>query len=281
MSKTVLITGTSTGIGHATVLRFADAGWNVAATMRNPDDADPAFADHANIAVFALDITDPASIDAALAATEARFGQIDAVVNNAGYGQAGFFEGVTDAQIRANFDTNFFGTANMMRAVLPKMRARHEGVILNVSSVGSTFGIPSNGIYVSTKWALEGLSESLWHELTPTGVRLKTLQPAGVETPFLTKPDYTVPKVGIDDYEDYYQTFQKAMTADHWRLEPAEVIADRIFDAVTDDSDRLRYFSGPVLNWIREAKRTLSDEDYERFMRDRFASPVSVTNPEG
>ncbi|MDO5614466.1 MAG: SDR family oxidoreductase [Paracoccus sp. (in: a-proteobacteria)] len=276
MPKTVLITGTSKGIGQATVLRFARAGWNVAATMRNPADADPAFADFPNIAVIALDITDPASIEAALKTTRKWFGQIDAVVNNAGYGQAGYFEAVTDAQLRANFDTNFFGTANVMRAILPEMRARREGVVLNVSSVGATFGIPSSGAYVSTKWALEGLCESAWHELTPLGVHLKVLEPAGVNTPFLTAPTYTRASVGIDDYEADYARFQQAMSADHWALEEPETIADRIFDAVTDGTDRFRYFAGPPLNWLRDAKRKLSDQDYEQFMAERFRSPVSV-----
>lgn len=277
MTKTVLITGTSKGIGHETVLRFARAGWNVAATMRDPKDADPAFAGHENVIVLPLDITDPASVEQAITRTEDRFGQIDAVVNNAGYGQAGFFEAVTDAEMRANFDTNFFGTANVMRAILPRMRARRDGVILNVSSVGATFGIPSSGVYVSTKWALEGLSESIWHELSPTGVRLKVLEPAGVNTAFLTAETYTRPTVGIDDYEGYNRNLQTAMTADHWGLEEPSAIADRIFDAVTDGTDRFRYFAGPPLQWLKDAKRSMSDQDYEQFMAERFRSPVSVT----
>ncbi|MDO5605830.1 MAG: SDR family oxidoreductase [Paracoccus sp. (in: a-proteobacteria)] len=277
MPKTVLITGTSKGIGRDTVLRFARAGWNVAATMRDRADADPAFAGFPNIAVFRLDVTDPYTIADAIAKTGDRFGQIDAVVNNAGYGQAGFFEAVTDAELRANFETNFFGTANVMRAILPGMRARRDGVILNVTSVGATFGIPSSGSYVATKWALEGLCESMWHELSAAGVRLKVLEPAGVATPFLTAPSYSRATVGIDDYEDYYARFMQAMGADHWALEQPEVIADRIFDAVTDGSDRFRYFAGPPLQWLRDAKRSMTDQDYEQFMAERFRSPVSVT----
>ena len=278
MTKTVLITGTSKGIGLETALRFARAGWNVAATMRDPKDADLALTAHENITVLPLDVTDPASIDHAIQQTEDRFGQIDAVVNNAGYGQAGFFEAVSDAELRANFETNFFGTANVMRAILPQMRARHDGVILNVSSVGATFGIPSSGIYVATKWALEGLSESMWHELSTIGVRLKVLEPGGVNTAFLTADTYTRPTVGIADYEGYNRDFQTAMTADHWGLEAPSTIADRIFDAVTDGSDRFRYFAGPPLQWLKDAKRSLSDQDYEQFMAERFRSPVSVTS---
>ncbi len=277
MATTVLITGTSTGIGREAVLRFARAGWNVVATMRDRADADPAFAEHANIVVQRMDVTDPLSIDAAIAKAEQQFGEIDVVINNAGYGQYGFFEAVTDRELHANFETNFFGTANVMRAILPKMRARRAGTILNVSSCGATFGIPSSGVYVSTKWALEGLCESMWHELSAVGVHLKVLEPAGVDTPFLpTAAERSKHTGGIGDYDDYYAGFQNAMTAEHWQLEGADVIADRIFEAATDGSDRFRYFAGPVLQWLFDAKRTLSNQDYERFMSERFRSAESV-----
>lgn len=277
MTQHILITGTSSGIGHAAALRFARAGWNVTATMRNPAGADAAMSAMENIFVAEMDITDGASIAGALAQSEARFGAIDVVVNNAAYGQFGFFEAISDAELRASFETNLFGTANVMRQVLPAMRARRDGTILNISSCGALFGLPTSGVYVSTKWALEGLCESMWHELAAVGVRIKVLEPAGVDTPFLAKAGERSRETGgIADYQTFYETYQQAMTADHWALEDAETIAERIFAAVTDGTDRFRYFAGPPLQWLVDAKRRLSDAEYEQFMRARFEDPTSI-----
>ena len=277
MNGHILITGTSTGIGHATALHFARSNWNVSATMRNMADADPVLVDAGNVAVGTLDITNPASIAKAVADAEARFGTIDVVVNNAAYGQYGFFEAIPDDELRASFDTTLFGTTNVMRAVLPKMRQRRGGTILNVSSCGAFFGLPTSGVYVATKWALEGLCESMWHELAAVGVKLKVLEPAGVDTPFLPKAaERSCGTGGIAEYQPYFEAFQQAMTADHWALESAETIAERIFAAVTDGTERFRYFAGPPLQWLVDAKRQMSDSEYEKFMRERFLDARSI-----
>ena len=151
--KTVLITGSSTGFGHATARLFADKGWNVVATMRNVSAAGD-LARRDNVLVSRLDVTDPASIDAAIKTSIERFGKLDAVINNAGYGQYGIFETIPQKSIQSNFDVNLFGVMNVIRAIVPVFRKQQDGLILNVSSVGGLIGLPSVSIYLSTKFAL-------------------------------------------------------------------------------------------------------------------------------
>jgi NAD(P)-dependent dehydrogenase (short-subunit alcohol dehydrogenase family) len=135
--KTVLITGSSTGLGHATTKLFADKGWNVVATMRDVSTAED-LAGRDNVLVSHLDVTDPASIDQAIKTSIERFGKLDAVINNAGYGQYGIFETTPQESIQSNFDVNVFGVLNVIRAIMPVFRKQKEGLILNVSSVGGS-----------------------------------------------------------------------------------------------------------------------------------------------
>ena len=165
--KTILITGASTGIGRAAALLFQEAGWNVAATMRDPSH-ESVLNTLPNVLLHALDVTDLASIQAAVAATMARFGGIDVLLNNAGYGLFGPLEAVTPDQLERQYRTNVFGPVQTMQAVLPQMRAQGSGVIINVSSIGGRVTFPFNSLYHGTKFALEGISESLAIELAPT-----------------------------------------------------------------------------------------------------------------
>ncbi len=165
-SKTVLITGASSGIGKATAELFAERGWNVAATMRSPNESDLASKSQA-IRLFRLDVTDPSSIETCVSDVIAEFGGIDVVVNNAGYGLVGPFEAQTDAQIRRQFETNLFGVMNVTRAVLPHMRERRAGRIVNVASIAGRMTIPLYSAYCSTKWALEGLGSALARVAAP------------------------------------------------------------------------------------------------------------------
>src|ERR1700741_3096825 len=136
MSKTVLITGTSSGLGEAAVIEYAKRGWNVAATMRDVGRANPQFQALDNVVVTHLDVTDRASVDAALALTTERFGPVDAVLNAAGYGQVGAVEEVSPEQVRAQYETNVIGALNVVQAVLPQLRDRAAGHILIIGSMG-------------------------------------------------------------------------------------------------------------------------------------------------
>ncbi len=160
MSKTVFITGASSGIGRAAAEYFAQQGWNVAATMRNPD-KETELNQLPKVRLYTLDVTDTATIDAALAAARQDFGRIDVVVNNAGYGVDGVFEAMSDDVIFRQFNTNVFGLMRVTRAVIPIMREQRGGTIVQISSMGGQVAFPLYSIYHGTKWAVEGFSESL------------------------------------------------------------------------------------------------------------------------
>ncbi len=182
-NKTVLITGSSSGIGKATVLRFQQAGWNVAATMRSPE-KEAELGKLEGIALVRLDVTSEDSIAAAIGETIQRFGAIDVVVNNAGYGLVGPFEASTPEQVRRQFETNVFGLMNVVRAVLPHIRERRAGVIVNVASMGGRITFPLYSPYHGTKWAVEGFSEGLQFELEQFGIRVKIIEPGAIKTDF-------------------------------------------------------------------------------------------------
>ncbi len=268
MIRTVLITGCSSGIGLAAADRFAAAGWNVVATMRTPN-ADS----NGNRLVVPLDVTDPAGIDRAIAAGIDRFGRIDTVVNNAGYGQFGVFEAIPDAQIRAQFDVNLFGVMAMIRAILPHFRARRAGTIVNVSSGAGLFTLPLISAYAASKFALEGFSEALSYELGALGLAVKLVIPHGgvTETRFGERQAAAAPDAGLADYAPYVERVTQAfagMVAAH-SMGAADV-AEVVFQAATDGSDRLRYLVGDDARGFVRARRTLAEDDYVAFMRRQF-----------
>jgi NAD(P)-dependent dehydrogenase (short-subunit alcohol dehydrogenase family) len=183
MAQTVLITGSSTGIGKATAKHFRDQGWNVVATMRTPE-RETELKDAGNVMLARLDVTDADSIQAAIDAGLARFGRIDAVVNNAGYGLTGSFESMTLERIRRQFETNVFGLMEVTRRILPHFRAHKAGTVINVASMGGRLTFPFYSVYHATKWAVDGFSESLQFELRPLGIRVKIVEPGAIKTDF-------------------------------------------------------------------------------------------------
>ena len=174
--KTVLITGCSSGIGKMAAGMFASRGWNVVATARNLD----AIADLAapNVALLQLDVTDERSIAAAVAAAVERFGCIDVLVNNAGYGVFGPLEAISGEELAREFNVNVLGLAAVTRHVLPIMRRQHDGTIVNMSSIGGLLSSPLASAYYASKFAVEGLSDSIAYELKAHGIRVKLIEPA-------------------------------------------------------------------------------------------------------
>ncbi len=179
------ITGCSTGIGRALSAKVLEHGYRCVVTARNPDhvaDLGAAFPDTA--LVLALDVADRAQVKMAVDAAHAKFGSIDILVNNAGHGYNAAVEEGDEAQVRAMFDTNFFGLAAVMRAVLPLMRANGRGHVINLSSVGGLVGSPAAGYYNASKFAVEGLSEALAKEVAPLGIRVTLVEPGPFRTDF-------------------------------------------------------------------------------------------------
>ena len=177
MPQNVLITGASSGFGEALVNAFADAGATVTATMRNLDKAPSSYAEREGVLVQYLDVTDEESVSAAVAAAEAAFGPIDVLVNAAGYTQVGSAEELTLDEIRKLFDANFFGLVSTMKAVLPGMRQRGRGHIINFSSLAGVVGLPIVSAYSATKWAVEGYTEALSRDLAHLGVTFTIVEP--------------------------------------------------------------------------------------------------------
>ena len=195
------ITGCSTGFGRELARLVLDRGWRAVVTARNPAQvADLVQGHEDNALALKLDVTDDSQIEAAAKATQERFGQIDVLVNNAGYGYLAAVEEGEDQEIRAMFEANFFGLAAMTRAVLPGMRARRSGCIVNISSIGGLASFPATGYYHATKYAVEGLSESLALEVAPLGIKVVIVEPG----PFRTNwagPSIKQSGTRLEDYE--------------------------------------------------------------------------------
>jgi NAD(P)-dependent dehydrogenase (short-subunit alcohol dehydrogenase family) len=175
------ITGCSTGFGRELARQVLERGHRTVVTARDPADANGLAAEGAAL-VLKLDVTDQAQVDAAIKAAEDRFGRIDVLVNNAGIGYFASIEEGEENEVRRMFEVNVFGLSRMTRAALPGMRERRHGFIVNFSSIGGLCGIPSLGYYNATKFAVEGLSEALWQEVEPLGIRVMLVEPSGFRT---------------------------------------------------------------------------------------------------
>jgi NAD(P)-dependent dehydrogenase (short-subunit alcohol dehydrogenase family) len=271
MPKTILITGASSGIGKATAALFADRGWNVVATMRNPEDGAD-FADRSHVLVSPLDLVDSGSIKSAVAAGVEHFGTIDVLVNNAGYGAYGPLEATPTDALRRQFDVNFFGLVETMQAVLPTMRSQRSGVIINISSVGGRMAYPLGSLYHGSKWAVEGLSEAAHFELAMLGIRMKLVEPGGVNTDFGGRSFVFTHDPELTDYQPLVDMAVAAMeSADQsGNQEPGEV-AEVIYTAATDDTTQLRYVSGQGARELLASRYSAEqDEQFVASMRTQF-----------
>jgi NAD(P)-dependent dehydrogenase (short-subunit alcohol dehydrogenase family) len=198
MDAVWLITGCSTGFGRELARQALAQGYRVAVTARDPTEVED-LASHGEALVLKLDVTDPAAIDAAVAATQNRFGRIDVLVNNAGIGYFAAVEEGEDKEVRRMFDINVFGLARMIQAVLPAMRVHRSGCIVNVSSIGGLRSFPAIGYYNATKFAVEGLTEALWQEVEPLGIKVMLVEPSGFRTDWAGR-SAEESKVEISDY---------------------------------------------------------------------------------
>jgi NAD(P)-dependent dehydrogenase (short-subunit alcohol dehydrogenase family) len=267
MTKTVLITGCSTGLGRLAAQHFAAAGWNVVATMRKPDPA-VAEAHPDRIFVHALDVTDPASVAAAVEAGVARFGGLDVVVNNAGVTMLSIFEATPPAAIRRIFETNVFGVMNVVQASVPHLRENGGGTIVNVTSGVGFVAVPLLTLYVASKHAVEGLSESLAYELESQAIRVKLVEPGAMRntsfsaTGMAASEEAPVP----DGYRPYFDHALKWMIAYPFTDTREEDVAAAIVAAATDPSSRLRYPVGPDIEEYARLRWSTSEDEYREGM---------------
>jgi NAD(P)-dependent dehydrogenase (short-subunit alcohol dehydrogenase family) len=240
MTKTAFITGSSSGIGQAAAQFFRRQGWNVAATMRDPEKARD-WLDQAGIVGLRLDVTDLDSIRSACGAAISRFGAIDVLVNNAGYGLVGPFEASTPQQVERQIATNVTGLMNVTREIIPHFRERRDGVIINVSSMGGRLTFPLYSVYHATKWAVEGFSEALVYELDPFNIRVKIVEPGPIKTDFYDRSIDLMTKNGLTAYDEFVGKAMPIMQRAGDKAPGPQIVAKAIFKAATDGSRRLRY----------------------------------------
>lgn len=257
MSQTILITGASSGIGKETAKLFQSRGWNVIATMRTPE-AGAGLAELDNVLVTRLDVTDEASISAAITEGIERFGQIDVLLNNAGYGAYGPLEAFPMDRIRRQFDTNVIGLLAATKAVLPHMRGNGSGTIVNISSIGGQMTFPLGTLYHGTKFAVEGISEALHYELEAAGIKTKIVEPGMIATDFGGRSFDFVNDEEMTEYQPVVQALFGAWGQNVQASEPV-VVAEVIWQAVTDGTTTLRYRAGADAVELLDNRKALDD----------------------
>jgi NAD(P)-dependent dehydrogenase (short-subunit alcohol dehydrogenase family) len=269
MSRTILITGASSGIGKSSARRFQAEGWNVIATMRSPE-LETELNALDRVLVTRLDVLDVASIGAAVDEGLGRFGRIDALLNNAGYGAYGPLEATPLEKVRRQFDVNVVGVLATTQAVLPHFRRQRSGVIVNISSIGGKITFPLGALYHGTKFAVEGLSEALHYELLPIGVRVRIVEPGMVKTDFAGRSFDFSNDAELSEYQPLVGAFMSALGPMATHASPADRVADVIYRATVDESDQLRHEAGPDAEHMLAARRASDDATFIGGVRAQF-----------
>lgn len=246
MDKTVVITGSSRGIGKETVRFFAERGWNVAATMRNTESCSE-FSELENVKLYELDVKDNDSILNTRDQIIDDFGKVDVIVNNAGKGLFGVFEASTIGQIIDQYETNLFGAMNVIKAFLPHLRENRQGTIINVTSMAGLEPNPLISLYNSSKFALDAFSEALSYELGQLGIRVKIIVPGSTKSDFMSPQSMVwTNSSGLEDYKliiEKFTSFAQKMTDPGLVMEAVEV-SELIYKAATDGLNKVRYIVG-------------------------------------
>jgi len=224
-----------------------------------------------NIKLYQLDVAEQESIDNATAQIFSDYERVDVVLNNAGYALSGPFEAATSAQIRRQFDTNVFGLMEVTRAFLPHFRANRAGLFINVSSLGGLITYPFTSLYHSTKWAVEGFSESLAYELGELGIQVKLIEPGGVATDFGGRSmEFAMPDE-LPDYAPAAQQFMASLANSGRVPSTAQEIAEGIYQAATDGKNQLRYLLGDAMQTYSMRKQ-VGDDAFMTNIRQRMLS---------
>ncbi|SHF95516.1 SDR family oxidoreductase [Flavobacterium defluvii] len=263
--KTIFITGASSGLGKATAKLFHKKGWNVIATMRNPE-KETELSQLKNVTLLALDVTHYDQIQSTVKKA-LELSDIDIVFNNAGYGLIGPLESLSDSQITKQLDTNLLGVIRVTNAFIPYFRERKSGLFISTTSIGGLIAFPLGSIYHATKWGLEGWSESMAYELNPFGINIKTVSPGGIKTEFLhgsldtgAKPEY---QTMVDKmFGSVDVMFEMASTP--------EQIADVVYEAATDGKNQLRYVAGEDAKAFYKRRLEVGDEVFRSEFGKQF-----------
>jgi len=268
--KVAVVTGSSSGIGYETSLMLARNGFFTYATMRNLNKSENikkvATKENLPIHIHQLDVTDDVSVKNTVQAILSETGRIDVLVNNAGYGLNGAFEDLAMDEIKAQYETNVFGLIRTTQSVLPIMRRQKSGIIVNISSGAGRFGYPGGSAYVSTKFAVEGLSESMSYELEPFGIKVVIVEPGVIRTNFVT----VVAKKSQDPNSPYSQIMQKTATVSENIMVNPDHVAKVVLNAYTNENPKLRYLAGNDVEAWLDSKRNMSDEEFYKMMKQNL-----------
>jgi NAD(P)-dependent dehydrogenase (short-subunit alcohol dehydrogenase family) len=273
--KVAVVTGSSTGIGYETSLILARNGFLTYATMRNLNKSENikmvTTKESLPIQIKQLDVTEDVSVKNAIQAISSEAGSIDVLVNNAGYGLNGAFEDLAMDEIKAQYETNVFGLIRTTQAVLPIMRRQKSGTIVNISSGAGRFGFPGGSAYVSTKFAVEGLSESMSYELEPFGIKVVIVEPGVIRTNFVD--GLVVAKRSQDPNSPYSHMMQKIATGFEEMMKNASspgLVAKVVLNAIRDEIPNLRYLAGSDVEAWLGGNRKIADEELYKMVKQNL-----------
>lgn len=265
MNKTIFITGASTGMGKATARLFQSKGWNVIATMRNPE-KETELNQLDNITLLPLDVTSLEQIHSAVEKATSLY-SIDVVFNNAGYGLMGALEALTDEQVLREVNTNLLGVIRVTQAFIPHFRAKKSGLFISTTSMGGFLGFPLHSIYHATKFGIEGWSESMSFELALHNIGIKTVAPGAVATEFLNR---SLDKSAHPAYQEMEQKLFSMTTSMMHMAMPAAQLAEVVYEAATDGKDQIRYLAGEDAKAMYARRTELGPEDFRKEIRQQF-----------
>jgi NAD(P)-dependent dehydrogenase (short-subunit alcohol dehydrogenase family) len=275
MEKVALVTGSSSGIGYETALALAREDYFTYATMRNTSKAqkiqDVAKKENLKLEVISLDVDNEESIKSAVEKIHDQKGRIDVLVNNAGYGLFGCIEDVSIKELKAQFETNFFGVVKLIQEISPIMRKNGSGIIVNVSSVAGRIGFPGTPAYISSKFALEGLSECMRYELSPFGIKTIIIEPGVIKTNFFSSMRVSEGKPN----SPYKEITEKVMNGVKMMAEmgtPPDEVAKTIIKAIKTAEPLPRYVVGSDASMFLEAKKMKTDIEFENYIKKELFS---------
>ncbi|KRT61326.1 MAG: short-chain dehydrogenase/reductase SDR [Thaumarchaeota archaeon CSP1-1] len=270
MEKVALVTGSSSGIGFETALALARENYFTYASMRNTSKAgkiqEIAKKENLNLKVIELDVDKEDSIKSAVKKIQEQKGRIDVLVNNAGYGLFGCIEDITMDELKAQFQTNFFGIVSLIQEIAPIMRKQGSGIIVNISSVAGRIGFPGTPAYISSKFALEGLSECMRYELSPFGIKTIIIEPGVIQTNFFSSMKVADGKPG----SPYKEITEKVMNGVKMMAEmgtPPVEVAKTIMKAIKTAEPLPRYVVGSDASMFLEAKKMKTDIEFENYIK--------------